>query len=206
MFNFWPFSSDSARDSPRDYIEHDTDWDVDENDPEDQHRVVFGRTSTTIYGHPLTGGVLVLSPCNAVELDFLGLDRFEPAKRSANTSEEDHHCAQMRKLGARWFKKNEPGVWVLAMRDSDDAGSEGVGRVWNAVSMDERCEVVERLGGTYYADPTLCPDLHLLEDDDSVSDGYLLDRPRARSVVPAMSQAAIECSMFAPDGFGPRPR
>ncbi|KAI1264382.1 hypothetical protein F5Y18DRAFT_428004 [Xylariaceae sp. FL1019] len=232
MFNFWPFSGYSARfrDSPSDSIEHDTDWDVDESDPEDQRRVVFGNTSTTIYGHPSTGGVLVLSPCNAVELDFLGLDRFEHAKRSLDTKEEDHHCAQMRKLGARWFRnmyhyrmmphfeplkfrrvkvvvtawpENDPGVWVLPLRDSDDAGSEGVGRVWNAVSMEERCEVIKRLDGTYYADPALCPDLHLLKDDDGVNDGYLLDRPRQLKSVPTIAQYAIECSMYDSDSFGP---
>ncbi|KAI1305058.1 hypothetical protein F5Y03DRAFT_356384 [Xylaria venustula] len=48
----------------------------------------------------------------------------------------------------------------------------GLGRIWNTTSMDERCEVVKKLGGTYYADPLLCPDLHLLEDDDTVNDGY----------------------------------
>ncbi|KAI0553663.1 hypothetical protein F4679DRAFT_580384 [Xylaria curta] len=215
MFNFWPFSRDNVRahNPSNDSHEDDTDWNVDENNPKEQRRVRFSASSTTVYGHPSTGGVLVLSPCNAVDLDFLGLARLEPAKRSPDAAEEDRHCAQMRKLGARWFKsmydysmmpyfeplrfkrvkvvvaawpQNGPGVWVVAMRDSDEAGCEGLGRVWNTVSMDERCEVIEKLGGTYYADPMLCPDLHLLEDDDTANDGYYLNR-RRQLTIPTMA-------------------
>ncbi|KAI1282376.1 hypothetical protein F5Y07DRAFT_237895 [Xylaria sp. FL0933] len=220
MFNFWPFSRDTgrARDSPDDSHEDCTDWNVDTNNPKDQRRVHFSAFSTTVYGHPSTGGVLVLSPCNAVDLDFLGLARLEPAKRYQDAAEEDRHCALMRKLGARWFKSlydystmpyfeplkfkrikvvvaawpsYSPGVWVAVVRDCHEASLVGLGRVWNAVSMDERCEVVEELGGTYYADPLLCPDLHLLEDDDTANDGYKPRRGRQLITVPKMADMYI---------------
>ncbi|KAI1125667.1 hypothetical protein F5Y10DRAFT_246555 [Nemania abortiva] len=222
MFNFWLFSRGNAgaRDPSNDSYEHDTDWDVDENNPPEKYRVELSDSSTTVYGHPSTGGVLVLRPCNAVDLDFLGLSRLEPAQRSEDAAEEDRHCALMTRLGARWFKsvydytmmpyfapmrhrrikvvvaawpRDRPGVWVVAMRNREEAGREGLGRVWNAMSMEERCEVVEKLGGTYYADPMLCPNLHLLEDEDLANYRYHLTPDRQRqSTIPTLPDIPLD--------------
>ena len=33
--------------------------------------------------------------------------------------------------------------------------------LFNAYTMDERCNIIEQLGGTFYANPKDCPDLDL---------------------------------------------
>ncbi len=33
--------------------------------------------------------------------------------------------------------------------------------LFNAYTMDERCSIIEQLGGTFYANPKDCPDLDL---------------------------------------------
>ena len=212
----WPSwnheESDSDRDGatppfPRKYDpshEDDTDWDVEE--PTGYQRVAIGAHSTTVFGYPSTGGVLVLENCNGVDLDFMHLSRFEscqsPRAGSTSTSkstdkdvtarnqEEDEHCARMRQLGASRFQSMQDykyakagmggedlskrklvvaawpqsrpggGVWVLAVW-LDEAASKGLAAVRNAFNMDERCEVVQKLGGHFYANPKDCPDLDI---------------------------------------------
>ncbi|KAI2466415.1 hypothetical protein F4781DRAFT_434387 [Annulohypoxylon bovei var. microspora] len=155
--------------------------------PPETRRVVIGARSTCVLGYPSCGGVLVLPLCNGVDLSFLGLPRFDSSERSEDSAAEDRHCARMRKLGAWEFEsvreydmlkfftprdlvrktlvvaawpQGGEGVWVLAMC-GDEAAGKGVGRVWNALSMDERCEVVEKLGGKFYQHSADCPDLKL---------------------------------------------
>ncbi|POS70712.1 hypothetical protein DHEL01_v210890 [Diaporthe helianthi] len=41
------------------------------------------------------------------ELEFLGLDRFEPTPRSQDPADEDVFCAKMRRLGPRWYRDLE---------------------------------------------------------------------------------------------------
>ncbi|KAI0531655.1 hypothetical protein GGR58DRAFT_524228 [Xylaria digitata] len=184
MFSFWPFSRHDRPPAEDDPTHEDcTDWGVS---TPTTRRVIFSAHSTYVYGYPSSGGVLVLPFCNGVDLSFLGLSRFDPAERE-DPAEEDLHCTRMRKLGAWWFAsvyeyetmeffspgtrarkmlvvaawpQSGPGVWVLAMRVIE-ASQRGLGRVWNASSIDERCEVVKILGGKFYHDPTLCPDLKL---------------------------------------------
>lgn len=52
---------------------------------------------------PSTGGVWIkhLSP---VEMQYLGLDRFADAERSADPAEEDTFCTKLRQLGASWWE------------------------------------------------------------------------------------------------------
>jgi hypothetical protein len=87
----------------------------------------------------------------------------------------------VRQLGAIWwesedayewsnFEGDEPfvkvgypitgGVWVLKMT-MEEAAEKGVGIIYNAVNMEERCMVIEKLGGVFYPDPKECPDLGL---------------------------------------------
>ncbi|SPN96542.1 uncharacterized protein DNG_00065 [Cephalotrichum gorgonifer] len=196
----WPFSRgvqnqedrppihEPSQHRPRSYdssYEDCTDWDVP--DPRDKtRRVSFGSHSTIVYGHPSTGGVLVLEHCNGVDLNFLGLPRFETASSSDDPVAEDLHCARMRQLGAWYFRsvyeydlascgmgdedlnnrkvviaawpQSGSGVWVLVIHRWE-RGERGEGVVRNAFSMDERCEVVKKLGGRFYSDPKEC--LHL---------------------------------------------
>ncbi|KAI1504901.1 hypothetical protein F5X99DRAFT_370227 [Biscogniauxia marginata] len=185
MFPFWPFSRE-ARPSPNYDPTHEDDADQDVSGPQTR-RVVLGAHSTRVYGYPSSGGVLVLPFCNGVDLAFLHLPRLGPAERSGDPAAEDRHCARMRRLGAWWFAsvdeyestqyfsperldrkmlvvaawpRGGAGVWVVTMRVGE-ASEKGLACVWNALSMDERCEAVEKLGGRFYPDPVQCPDLKL---------------------------------------------
>lgn len=149
------------------------------------NRTEFTASSLTIVrGWPSTGGFYTLS-CDGVELEFLGLDRFEPTPRSQNPAEEDAFCANMRKLGADWYRDQEAevadslggqyrtnyvvkafgwpadgAVWALKMPYMESY-MKGIGRIRNAFSMEERCRQIEKLGGVFYSDPAECPDLKL---------------------------------------------
>lgn len=52
------------------------------------------------------------------------------------------------------------GVWVLHTT-VDDARRKGVGLLGNSYTMQERCMMIERLGGVFYDDPKDCPYLDL---------------------------------------------
>lgn len=66
-------------------------------------RVSFGANAGGfVRGFPSEGGVYELH-CSAIELDFLGLDRFETAQPSGDAAEEDALCAKLRLLGAEWW-------------------------------------------------------------------------------------------------------
>lgn len=92
----------------------------------------------------------------------------------------------MRRLGATWWE-NEKGIDLLmreleGLKDSDDyvlvgwpvgggvwvlhttveeAGRKGTGLIHNAYNMEERCKMIEEMGGVFYADPKKCPYLDL---------------------------------------------
>lgn len=149
------------------------------------YRTEFTAGSLTfVRGWPSTGGFYILS-CDGVELEFLGLDRFEPTLRSQDPAEEDAFCAKMRRLGPRWYRDLEAeaaeslggeyrtdhvvkafgwpadgGVWALKMLEFDSY-MKGISRIRNAFSMDERCRQIEKLGGVFYSDPAKCPELNL---------------------------------------------
>ncbi|KAI1086312.1 hypothetical protein F5B19DRAFT_479712 [Rostrohypoxylon terebratum] len=141
-----------------------------------QFRTQFGvRSGAAVRGYPSYGGVYVLH-CNAVELDFLGLDRFHIAMRALDQEEEDAHCNNMRRLGATWWeseaayrqktmdpdRSGDPvtfvgwppggGVWVLRTTH-EDASARGVGRINNCHTMEERCRLINHMGGTFYENP-----------------------------------------------------
>jgi hypothetical protein len=146
----------------------------------------FGYDSTTmVLGCPSKGGIYVYYTYCPIDLDFLHLDRFNPVSRSPNTVEEDVHCVNMRKLGARWWESEEAwdryaifhqqspddpfivvgwlsggGVWVLKTT-RQEALKLGAGKAGNAYNMDERCQIIEKLGGTFYKEPEKCPHLDL---------------------------------------------
>ncbi|KAL6876787.1 hypothetical protein J3F83DRAFT_727094 [Trichoderma novae-zelandiae] len=96
-------------------------------------------------------------------------------------AEEEAHCNRMRQLGAIWWeneeewfmrKLSEPykpassrarryikvgwpaggGVWVLDIKE-DDAITRGAGIIYNAHDMEERCRMIEQLGGVFYKNP-----------------------------------------------------
>ncbi|KAJ5536890.1 hypothetical protein N7513_010076 [Penicillium frequentans] len=53
------------------------------------------------------------------------------------------------------------GVWVWQPKDEAEASEKGGAKLQNANTMDERYELIESLGGTFYADPQSCPYLDL---------------------------------------------
>ena len=147
-------------------------------------RTDFGGRGTSVRCWPSSGGVYVAGYVSGVELDFLGLSRFTVSPGSEDGAEEDAFCQRLRKIGAKWFKSEEHyfrwvegmvpgeldadtelllgwpesgGVWVLKVTQSD-AVRDGVGRLKNAFTMQERCGVIEQLGGRFYGDPKDCPD------------------------------------------------
>ncbi|VTT66004.1 unnamed protein product [Fusarium fujikuroi] len=147
-----------------------------------------GLTGGSVTGWPKKGGYYT-HLCSIVELEFLGLDRFKPANSSGDPDEEEAHCARMRQLGATWvkdldseienqWKYDSPdsprlyagwpadgGVWVLYTTFSQTK-RKGLGRIGNALTMEERWKLIKELGGTFYAKPKDCPylDLDGLED------------------------------------------
>ncbi|KGO45363.1 hypothetical protein PEX1_058290 [Penicillium expansum] len=143
----------------------------------------------TVYGFPSKGGIYVLHDCLGVELDFLRHDRFQDTPRPSKSdpdykAKEDAHCDDMRRLGATWWRRlflayekemtgeseteeftrvgwpASGGVWVLHSTVAE-ARNMGSGIIHNANSMEERCKVIEQLGGIFYADPKDCPYLDL---------------------------------------------
>ncbi|KAJ6096928.1 hypothetical protein N7486_007674 [Penicillium sp. IBT 16267x] len=162
-----------------------------QHDPEGRFWLAYGSgPGVMVFGYPSKGGVYVLRNCFGVELDFLGLDRFNNTERPSKLdpdwqAKEDAHCDRMRRLGATWWRRASDeflerglehpkstdgylqvgwpaagGVWVLHTT-SDNAGDIGAARIHNAHDMEERCRWIEKLGGVFYADPKDCPYLDL---------------------------------------------
>lgn len=141
-------------------------------------RTKFDRQGCTAYCYPSSGGVLT-KILDIVDMQFLQLDRFMPAQRSANVAHEDEFCARMRKVGATWWADEQEwievqlgvrekteledrvlvfgwpssgeGAWVLRY-ESESEVLRDFGRVHMAVDMDERCRIMKDLGATFYAD------------------------------------------------------
>ena len=59
---------------------------------------------------------------------------------------------------------NGGGTWILSTTRKE-AIRKGIGRVKNAFNMEERCRVIESLGGVFYADANDCADLDLRPED-----------------------------------------
>src|SRR5215471_15891135 len=110
---------------------------------------------------PSTGGMWVKS-LTAVEMAFLGLERFGEVCAAYGTPEEDVFCSKLRSLGADWYRNpsfdpilkmrvevaypENGGIWVLHVGDSwNQFEPEALG-LSRALTMQERCIVIERLG------------------------------------------------------------
>ncbi|ETS03816.1 hypothetical protein M419DRAFT_57789, partial [Trichoderma reesei RUT C-30] len=143
-----------------------------------------------VRGWPSKGGLYVLDRVFGVELEYLGLDRFNNTPRpsisdpDASAEEEEMHCNKMRQLGAIWHKseahyrnyKIAPelydmdikyagwpaggGVWMLLTSETY-ARLKGTAIIHNALNMEERCKAIEKLGGRFYENPRDCPFLDL---------------------------------------------
>lgn len=187
MTNYLPaelvslWSSSSSTMAHDDLPLHDPD-----EDPGPITRARFSARGTIVRGWPSRGGILIHDNCYAVELDFLGLDRFNVSDRSEDQTEEDAFCRRLQAIGGRWFESEavyrrsdprlfgeqgwnlwlgwpeEGGVWVLWLKDGEEA-EKGVSRIRNAHTMAERCKAIEIVGGTYYDNYRQCESLRDLE-------------------------------------------
>ncbi|KAI8408162.1 hypothetical protein FOFC_11096 [Fusarium oxysporum] len=138
-------------------------------------RVGFGDyIGGTATGWPAKGGFL-RHLCSIVELEFLGLDRFQRANMSDDPEKEEAYYNKMRLLGEILDETTEKdldsprlfvgvpagsGVWVIYTTFSRSR-REGLGRIGNALTMEERCDKIKEFGGTFYEDPKDCPHLDL---------------------------------------------
>ncbi|KAI9785863.1 MAG: hypothetical protein M1816_008190 [Peltula sp. TS41687] len=155
-----------------------TEWDTTK-------RLEFGTHGCTVFGWPSTGGMLIKEGPDAVELDFLQVDRLAASPRSPSQVEEDRFCERLRKIGAIWWASEadyvdvlpggrsktaeeerelvlgwpqEGGVWVLEL-ESESKRPTDLGRIHMALNMEERCRVIKEYGGVFFADPKDCKDL-----------------------------------------------
>lgn len=168
-------------------------------------RTKFSNGATSVFAWPSYGGVFVHSRCYGVELDFLGLSRFEdaPTERDSDPEKEDAFCKRLQWIGARYFESNEAywhsifgmeqpepavpwlgwpgavpegGVWVL-WSGYGNRRVQGAGRIQNAYTMEERCKAIEMLGGEFYQDwEEVEEPRYILQEDGRVT---MLNRSRA---------------------------
>jgi hypothetical protein len=151
------------------------------------------RSGSMVYGYPSFGGVLVRA-ASAVELLHLRLDRFKEAKRSLNTAKEDEFCKRLSQIGATWrsskaewsdaligegdtakmakivevgWPSSGRGVWVLEYLEDDREMSRGASLLNLCLNMDERCKIIQELGGTFYSDADTCTALRPLLEEAS---------------------------------------
>ena len=147
-------------------------------------RLRLGAHGATVYGWPSTGGMLLREP-NAVELEYLGIDRFHDSERSEDPAEEDVFCTRMGNVGASWWQSEGDwvdailgeremseqesirlevgwpeagGVWILKYSIRNKPPPK-IGKVKMALNMEERCQMIEGLGGKFYASSLECSDL-----------------------------------------------
>ncbi|KAF9251868.1 hypothetical protein DTO013E5_1109 [Penicillium roqueforti] len=145
----------------------------------------------TVKGWPSQGGIYTLDVSSRVEIEFLELDPFNNTRRPTNSDpnwqqKENAHCDRMRYLSPTWWPTelawlesgmsgmldersnnyvrvgwtSDGGAWVWKTT-KEGASKKGGAMLQNARTMEERCLVIERLGGTFYANPKYCPFLDL---------------------------------------------
>jgi hypothetical protein len=71
-------------------------------------RAAFNSYGCTVYGWPSKGGIIIRTCADAVELEYLGFDKFDPpAKRFADQDEEDKFCTTLLKIGGKWWSSEQ---------------------------------------------------------------------------------------------------
>lgn len=149
---------------------------------------------------PSSGGIWI-KHADVVDLEFLGLDRFDSTPRQFNQTAEDEFCSTLKMVGAEWwqlppdFKRRghlgkeqygcetlescfTPDVrneFLLAWPETfmtvcyvpialvEERGDESLGGYRNALTMEERCRVIMRLGGEVCRCKAECPELEYLD-------------------------------------------
>jgi len=137
---------------------------------------------------PSTGGIW-MKELDAVEMAYLGIDRFNNVPRAADPVEEDTFCAKLRRMGASWWRSPElwprptrcdfleecarpdihmnmelcfpatGGAWVI---DFTKTNTPHRGHLGLSLTMDERCKVIQTLGGKFCSTMEACAETHQL--------------------------------------------
>ncbi|KAM0477473.1 hypothetical protein ACHAPX_005786 [Trichoderma viride] len=182
-----------------------------DQEPLPQYRLSTGSNpGSVVMCWPSKGGAYRLGNVHIVQRQFLGLDRrvAKLLRPEVSADVEDAFCDQLRKLGARWWESESKysdelidpytgrlppekpvlyigwpasgGVWALSV-DVWDAAKEGYGVIYNSLTMEEQCEMIQEFGGTFYQDPKDCPYLDLAENEPTSS----LSHPPVLSQTPS---------------------
>ncbi|TKX24282.1 hypothetical protein C1H76_3384 [Elsinoe australis] len=156
--------------------------DIDRTDsyysqPESTYRSELSDTAAIVRFWPSTGGLLLREHATGIEVDFLGLDRFDNVPRPSpyNATLEDDFCERLERLGAThcedesdyfgsmmhrtrryrallaWPENDTGGTWALVLSAKEWRRT---ACVHNARTMEERGEMIRRLGGRYFGDWT----------------------------------------------------
>lgn len=112
---------------------------------------------------------------------------------SDDPEKEEAYCNKMRFLGAKWYSNPwqeildetaekdldsprlfagvpaDGGVWVIYTTFSRSR-REGLGRIGNTLTMEERCDKIKEFGSTFYEDTKDCPHLDLDGSRDGEGD------------------------------------
>jgi hypothetical protein len=136
--------------------------------------------SNDVHCWPSVGGIIIAERVRAVELAYIGIDRFNTTPRSTNETEEDAFCLRLRKIGGKWWRSyddfamatvskvrmmwpderevlflgwpEQGGVWVLRY-DNPKMTRGDLGPVWNVFDIEERCKALEKYGAVLFSNP-----------------------------------------------------
>ncbi|KAF1983288.1 hypothetical protein K402DRAFT_406976 [Aulographum hederae CBS 113979] len=91
-------------------------------------RTVIQRLEIYLFAWPSRGGVIILDCAEAVDLEFLGLDTFNPPeKRLDDQAAEDAFCQRLLLLGAKWWCSERRAQFLKAAEEMDPAAIEALG-------------------------------------------------------------------------------
>lgn len=180
LFNLPPVLS--GRDDFQEVIDPPPGWCSHDpvREPLPDTRSHFNQGGTSVYAWPSSGGVWAHHDCYGVELDFLGLSRFEPSftDRDTDPEKENNFSKRLEWIGGTYIENKyafrrgqwqgmgrlrplrpwygwpgavpDDGVWVLWPESATEDAEQGYRRIHNAYTMQERCEAIEMLGGKFY--------------------------------------------------------
>jgi len=149
--------------------------------PEPTERSTITRYGARVACWPSNELGIWIKHATPLELDYLGLQRFRDTQRPwpANTTEEDHFCAALRRTGAEFWqlppsKSQDLSCWPLEdcvepqirghlglgwppgggsclvnLTDAKKTWGSGLSGYYNAKDMDERCDRCSVLGGVW---------------------------------------------------------
>jgi hypothetical protein len=152
-------------------------------------RTIFDEFGCRICGYPSTGGIIIRVNADLVELKQLNFDPLNPpSTRFSDQEKEDAFCAELRKVGGKWWSsekrfldvpwkdwdETQPtdeelrNVWfgwpkeggVLVLQCEQDEKPDDIRRLRMAETMEERCWILrEKFGARFYEAPGLCEGL-----------------------------------------------